>query len=216
MIFLDSSDPKEIKDITAWGVLSGITTNPLIIAKEAGNVDLEKRIKEIIAVSTGDVSVELTTETEGAMLEEAAKYHAWNPKRICIKVPFSEIGMRVLHQLVQKGVHTNVTCLMSFNQAYLASLAGATYVSLFSGRVRDMGYDVKPVIQETRNILDREKLASQIIVGSVRHMMDVNEALQCGAHILTVPPAILRKMLWNPRTDETIREFNTAWANRGK
>jgi transaldolase len=98
----------------------------------------------------------------------------------------------------------------------LASLAGATYVSLFSGRVRDMGYDVKPVIQETRNILDREKLASQIIVGSVRHMMDVNEALQCGAHILTVPPAILRKMLWNPRTDETIREFNTAWANRGK
>jgi transaldolase len=216
MIFLDSSDPKEIKDIGAWGVLSGITTNPLIIAKEAGNVDLEKRIKEIIAVSSGDVSVELTTETEGSMLEEAAKYHAWNPKRICIKVPFSEIGLRVLHQLVQKGVHTNVTCLMSFNQAYLASLAGATYVSLFSGRVRDMGYDVKPVIQETRNILDREKLASQIIVGSVRHMMDVNEALQCGAHILTVPPAILRKMLWNPRTDETIREFNTAWANRGK
>ncbi len=216
MIFLDSSDPKEIKDITAWGVLSGITTNPLIIAKEAGNVDLEKRIKEIIEVSQGDVSVELTTETEGAMLEEAAKYHAWNPKRVCIKVPFSEIGLRVLHQLVQKGVHTNVTCLMSFNQAYLASLAGATYVSLFSGRVRDMGYDVKPVIQETRNILDREKLASKIIVGSVRHMMDVNEALQCGAHILTVPPAILRKMLWNPRTDETIREFNTAWANRGK
>jgi transaldolase len=216
MIFLDSSDPKEIKDIGAWGVLSGITTNPLIIAKEAGNVDLEKRIKEIIEVSQGDVSVELTTETEGAMLEEAAKYHAWNPKRICIKVPFSEIGLHVLHKLVQKGVHTNVTCLMSFNQAYLASLAGATYVSLFSGRVRDMGYDVKPVIQETRNILDREKLASKIIVGSVRHMMDVNEALQCGAHILTVPPAILRKMLWNPRTDETIREFNTAWANRGK
>jgi transaldolase len=216
MIFLDSSDPKEIKDITAWGVLSGITTNPLIIAKEAGNVDLEKRIKEIIAVSTGDVSVELTTETEGAMLEEAAKYHAWNPKRICIKVPFSEIGLRVLHQLVQKGVHTNVTCMMSFNQVYLASLAGATYVSLFSGRVRDMGYDVRPIIQETRAILDREKLASQIIIGSVRHMMDVNEALQCGAHILTVPPAILRKMLWNPRTDETIREFNTAWANRGK
>ena len=88
--------------------------------------------------------------------------------------------------------------------------------SIFSGRVRDMGYDIKPIIQETRNILDREKLASKIIVGSVRHMMDVNEALQCGAHILTVPPAILRKMLWNPRTDETIREFNTAWANRGK
>ncbi len=105
---------------------------------------------------------------------------------------------------------------MSFNQAYLAALAGATYVSLFSGRIRDMGYDVEPVILETRSILDREELDSKIIVGSIRHMMDVNEALQAGAHIVTVPPAILRKMLWNPRTDETIREFNTAWANRGK
>jgi transaldolase len=216
MIFLDSSDPKEIKDISAWGILSGITTNPLIIAKEGGNVDLETRIKEVIEVSKGDVSVELTTETEKAMLDEAAKYHAWNPDRICIKVPFSEIGLRVLHQLATRGVHTNVTCLMSYNQAYLAALAGATYVSLFSGRIRDMGYDVDPIIRETRNILDREKLESKIIIGSIRHMMDVNEALQNGAHIVTVPPAILRKMLWNPRTDETIREFNTAWANRGK
>jgi len=216
MIFLDSSDPKEIKDITAWGVLSGITTNPLIIAKEGGNVDLETRIKEVIEVSRGDVSVELTTETEKAMLDEAAKYHAWNPKRVCIKVPFGETGLRVLHSLATRGVRTNVTCMMSFNQAYLAALAGATYVSLFAGRVRDMGYDIRPIIQETRAILDREKLESKIIVGSIRHMMDVNEGLQCGGHIITVPPAILRKMLWNPRTDETIREFNTAWANRGK
>ena len=216
MIFLDSSDPKEIRDITAWGILSGVTTNPLIIAKEGGNVDLETRIREVIEVSRGHVSVELTTETEKAMLDEAAKYYAWSPQRICIKVPFSEIGLRVLHNLATKGVPTNVTCLMSFNQAYLASLAGATYVSLFSGRIRDMGYDVQPIISETRAILDREGLASKIIVGSIRHMMDVNEALQSGAHLLTVPPAILRKMLWNPRTDETIREFNTAWANRGK
>lgn len=216
MIFLDSSDPKEIKDIGAWGVVAGITTNPLIIAREGGNVDLETRIRDIIAVSEGHVSVELTTESEQAMLDEAESYHAWAPDRICIKVPFSEIGLRVLNQLVKRGVPTNVTCLMSFNQAYLASLAGATYVSIFSGRIRDMGYDVRPIIGELRAILDREKLSSQIIVGSIRHLMDVNEALQAGAHILTVTPPILRKMLWNPRTDETIREFNTAWATRGQ
>lgn len=216
MIFLDSSDPKEIKDISAWGVVAGVTTNPLIIAREAGNVDLEARIREILAVSEGHVSVELTTETEQAMLDEAEGYRAWDPARICIKVPFSETGLRVLHKLVRRGVPTNVTCLMSFNQAYLAALAGATYVSIFSGRVRDMGYDVRPIIQETRAILDRENLGSRIIVGSVRHLMDVNEGLQAGAHILTVTPPILRKMLWNPRTDETIREFNTAWAKRGQ
>jgi transaldolase len=216
MFFLDSSDPDEIKDIFAWGVVSGVTTNPLILAREAGDADLGKRIQGVLAASTGHVSVELTTETEGAMLEEAAEYHAWAPDRICIKVPFTAIGLRVTAALAKRGVATNVTCLMSFNQAYLAALAGGTYVSIFSGRVRDMGYDVRPVIAETRAQIDREGLAARIIVGSVRHFMDVNESLFAGAHIVTVPPPILRKMLHNPKTDETIREFNTAWANRSK
>jgi transaldolase len=215
-LFIDSSDPKEIKDLYAWGVLSGVTTNPLIIAKEAPDADLAERIREVLSVSWGDVSVELTTETEKEMIEESLVYHAWDPARITIKVPFSEIGLRVLHQLVKRGIKTNVTCLMAMNQAYLSALAGATYVSIFSGRVRDMGYDVKPVIRATREILDREGLPSKIIVGSMRHMMDVNEALECGAHVPTVTPPILRKMVWNPRTIETIHEFNSAWRARPK
>src|ERR1700679_2385273 len=169
-LFIDSSDPKEIKDLFAWGVLSGVTTNPLIIAKEAPDADLGERIREVLAVSTGDVSVELTTETENEMWEESQIYHAWDPARIVIKVPFGEVGLRVLHRLAQKGVKTNVTCLMAMNQAYLAALAGATYVSIFSGRVRDMGYNVRPVIEGTRNVLDREGLKSKIIVGSMRHL----------------------------------------------
>jgi transaldolase len=214
VLFLDSSEPAEIRDICLWGVVSGITTNPLILSREAGAQDLEPRIREVIDASRGPVSVELTRESEPEMLSEAATYHAWDPLRICIKVPFSEIGLKVLSQLVQRGVSTNMTCMMSFNQVYLAALAGATYVSLFSGRVRDMGYDVRPIVRDTRAVLDREKLSSQILIGSVRHVMDVNEALQDGAHIVTVPPPILRKMLWNPRTESTIEEFNTAWRNR--
>ena len=216
MFFLDSSDPREITDIFAWGVVSGVTPNPLILAREAATVDLEERIRAVVAASRGPVSVELTSETEAGMLDEARAYHAWAPSRICIKVPFSEMGLRVTHALTQQGVPTNVTCLMSFNQAYLAALAGGTYVSIFSGRVRDMGYDVRPVIGETRAQLDREGLPAKIIIGSVRHFMDVNEALSAGAHVVTVPPGILRKMLHNPKTDETIREFNDAWRNRAK
>ena len=214
-LFLDSSEPRQIKEIFSWGVVCGVTTNPLIISREAGDVDLEQRIREICEVSRGPVSVELTTEAEKEMLEEALFYHSWNTDRICIKVPFSESGLKVLHHLVGRGVVTNMTCMMSFNQMYLAALAGATYVSIFGGRVRDMGYDVRSIVRETRNILDREGLASQIIYGSVRHLMDVNEALQDGAHIVTVPPPILRNMLYNPRTESTIREFNDAWKNRG-
>ena len=129
MLFLDSSEPGEIRDIFAWGVVAGVTTNPLILAREAGSVDLEERNRAVVAASKGPVSVELTTETEGAMMEEARQYHAWAPSRIVIKVPFCEVGLRVTHALTGLGIETNVTCIMSFNQAYLAALAGGTYVS---------------------------------------------------------------------------------------
>lgn len=216
MLFLDSSDPAEIQQMMRWGVASGITTNPLILSREARGVDLGERMIEVLRASRGPVSVELVTETEEEMLAEAQEYRAYDAgsavNRIVVKVPFSEVGLRVTHTLAGLGVPTNVTCMMSFHQAYLAALAGATYVSIFSGRIRDMGYDPKPVIAETRAQLDREGLAAKIIVGSVRHLFDVSEALSAGAHIVTVPPPIFRAMLRHPRTEETIREFNTAWA----
>jgi transaldolase len=214
LLFLDSTDPKEIRDIFAWGVVTGVTTNPLILSREAADSELEPRIREVCEASRGPVSVELMSDGESEMLAEAELYHSWNPERICIKVPFSETGLRVTHQLKQRGVPTNVTCLMSFNQAYLAALAGGTYVSIFSGRVRDMGYDVRPIIAATRAAIDRERLDARLLIGSIRHLMDVNEALEAGAHVVTVSPPILRKMLWNPRTEGTIQEFNDAWRHR--
>ncbi|EYF01612.1 transaldolase family protein [Chondromyces apiculatus] len=216
MLFLDSSNPAEIRELFAWGVLGGVTTNPLILSREAKDAILEERMREVIAASHGPVSVELIAETEAEMLEEARAIHAWDPARICVKVPFGEAGLRVTHALAKAGVRTNVTCVMNFNQAYLAALAGGTYVSIFSGRIRDMGYDAREVIEQTRARFDRERLTAEVLVGSIRHIADVNEALFAGAHVVTVPPPILRKMLHNPKTDETIREFNAAWANRGK
>lgn len=246
MLFLDSSDPAEIEEISRWGVVAGITTNPLILSREARGVDLGHRIVEVLRASRGPVCVELLRETEAEMLAEAQTYRAFDApdafsapraepssgpasfrgpaasplaspprapsNRIVIKVPFSGVGLRVAHALAGLGVPTNVTCLMSFHQAYLAALAGATYVSIFSGRIRDMGYDPSPVIAETRAQIDREGLTARIIVGSVRHLHDVSEALSAGAHIVTVPPPIFRAMLRHPRTEETIREFNSAWA----
>lgn len=211
-IFLDSSDLNEIRQFMATGIVSGITTNPLIISKENPGVDLKTHILEIISMGKVPTSVELTTETETEMLAEAREYAKWHPKHVVIKVPMTEMGLRVINALERHDkTPVNVTCIMSFNQAYVSALAGATYVSIFSGRVRDMGYDPAPVIEQTRAALDRENLKAQIIVGSIRHMGDVNEALHAGAHIVTVPPAILRKMFWHPRTTETIREFNDAW-----
>jgi transaldolase len=215
MFFLDSSDPKEIADLMPWGVISGITTNPLIMAR-AGVTDIEQTVMQIAAASSGPVSVELTSETEREMLDEATLYHAWALDRICIKVPVSVDGLRVIRKLTGRDVPTNATCIMSANQAYLAALAGATYVSIFYGRSGDMGGYPSMVIAETRELLDREGIGAKIIAGSIRSVEDVSGALRAGAHIVTVPPKILRQMVHHPRTIETIAEFNQAWANRGK
>lgn len=216
MLFLDSSLPDEVSTLYDWGVVTGVTTDRLLIARELGDLELETCIREIVARSTGPVSVELTSETVAEMIEEALTYHAWAPDRICIRVPCSELGLQVIHQLTGREIPTNATCLLSFPQLYLAALAGATYVSLFSGRVRDMGYDVGPIIAEARRVFDRESLRTQLLVGSIRHVADVTEALHHGAHVVTVPPAVLHKMLWNPHTESLIRESDDAWKNRSR
>lgn len=214
--FIDTSDLAELHECVRMGLCAGVTTNPLIMVREAPGVELKHRIMELIEIARVPTSVELTTETDTEMLAEAREYHAWDPAHIVIKVPMSLQGLKVTRALERDGVPCNVTCIMSFNQAYMAAHAGATYVSIFSGRVKDMGYDVAPIIAETREAIEREGWKAKIIVGSIRHLADVNDALRAGAHIVTVPPAILKKMAWNPRTDETTREFNTAWKNRGR
>jgi transaldolase len=221
MLFLDSSDPREVRELFRWGVLSGVTTNPLILARESADVELEERVLELLAVSHGPLSVELVAEDEDEMHLEADRYvayaaHGGAESRICVKVPFSEAGLRVTRRLSDRGLSTNVTCVMSFAQAYLACLGGARYVSIFMGRIRDMGYDACEVVREARAQIDREGLPTKLIAGSIRHMRDVTDALGAGAHVVTVPPPILRKMLHNPKTDETIREFNDAWRHRKK
>jgi transaldolase len=213
-LFIDSSDPRQIADLFRWGVLSGVTTNPLILAREAQGADLRERMQQVLDVSSGDVSVELTTETEQEMMREALEYAEWHPTRMTIKVPMSEVGMRVLAALVKRNIKTNLTCLMAENQAYLGALAGATYVSIFMGRIADMGYDPRPTIEATRKLLDRERLESRLIIGSIRQMVDVNVALGAGAHVVTVTPPLLRKMAHHPRTVETVEEFNRAWKAR--
>lgn len=224
MLFLDSSDPKEIADIFGWGVVSGVTTNPLIMAR-AGVTDIKKTVREILDASEGTVSVELTSETADEMLAEARSYRLLG-KRICIKVPVTEIGLKVINRLsagdaipgsiaVSDCALTNATCIMSRNQAHLAGMAGATYVSAFWGRIRDMGHSARAVVMDVRGLCDAGEIQSKIIVGSIRSVGDVEDAFMAGAHIVTVPAKILRQMVHHPRTAETIKEFNQAWANRG-
>ena len=207
-IFADTSKVEEIKEFLSWGVIDGVTTNPKIIASE-GN-DLEPTIKEICRIQGGPVSVEVTTNDYKGMLDEAAIYSSW-AKNIVIKIPAIPNGLKALKTLSAKGVKTNATCIMSYNQAILASKAGATYVSLFYGRIGDLGFDPYIVIKDTADTLRLWNAKSEIISGSIRSLLDVNRSVQAGAHIVTVPPKFLRQMIDNPATTKTVDEFLDAW-----
>lgn len=209
-LFIDTASLKEVRDAVRWGVVQGATTNPKILSKEGSGFDLRERILEITGLVRGPVSVEVVAEDPGEMLEEARVYAAWS-EHVVVKIPMGLESMAVVSALERDGIATNVTGLMSTNQAVLAAMAGASYASLFFGRISDLGTDPVPVIEESARLL-HPTTRTQIIVGSIRNLMDINRSLLAGADILTVPYTFLRQMAHHPKTVETIQEFNSAWA----
>jgi len=210
-LFIDTANLEEIKEALSWGCISGATTNPKIMSNEKPEYSFKEKIVEIAELIKTPLSVEVTEEDFNGMVEEAKEYASWHPN-IVIKIPMGIEGLKAVNILEKKeNVRTNVTCLMATNQALLAALSGATYVSIFYGRVMDMGYDPAEVISETAKLFQGKDISSEIIVGSIRSMFDVNRAFLAGADIVTVPFPILKKMTQNPKTEETVKEFNGIW-----
>jgi transaldolase len=209
-IFVDSADQQQIDHWLQQGVIDGATTNPSILFKD-GVTDLEEGARKL-ATLLGDrpLSVEVTTNDRETMLNQAREFATW-ARNIVVKIPivneFGESCLGVIHRLTQEGIAVNATALLSFNQAMLAAKAGAAYVSIFAGRVADEGNDPAVVIRNVRNWLDQWECSAQIIVGSIRTVMDIQNAALAGAHIITIPPQFLPKMVDHQYTRETVRQF---------
>jgi transaldolase len=209
-IFIDSADAKQIETWLEHGVVDGATTNPSIMFKD-GVSDLEEGARKLAAL-LGDrpLSVEVTSNDQAVMLKQARTFATW-ARNIVVKIPIvNELGescLAVIHRLTQEGVGVNATAILSFNQALLAAKAGATYVSIFAGRVADEGNDPAIVIRNVRSWLDDWELPARIIVGSIRTVMDIQSAALAGAHIITIPPQFLPKMVDHRYTRETVRQF---------
>ena len=209
-LFIDTADIEEAQRATALGVISGATTNPKLAAA-AGPGNFAVRVKEILACCPGPVSVEVVADTVDAMLEEAAEYSALDP-RIVVKIPMTLEGVEVIHKLErERDIRVNVTCMMNSTQALMAMIAGASYVSLFVGRINDLGNDSDSAISETAEFIERGGFATSIIAGSIRQVGDISRAFLAGAHIVTIPYKFLPQMAHHPRTSETIQEFKEAW-----
>jgi transaldolase len=210
-IFLDSADLTEIRNWLGQGVIDGVTTNPTVLLKD-GVFDIKEGVRRLGAVlGKHPISVEVTSNDHKIMLEQARTFASWG-SNIVVKIPIvnesGESCLGVMNTLARERIAVNATAILSFNQGMLAAKVGATYVSIFAGRVADEGNDPCVVIRNVRKWLDDWAHPAQIIVGSIRTLMDIQNAALSGAHIITIPPQFLPKMVDHKYTRETVRQFN--------
>lgn len=211
-IFIDSASINEIEKWLEMGVIDGVTTNPSIMVKD-GVFDAKAGAREIAAlVDSKPLSVEVTTNDLDEMFSQAQEFASWAPN-IVIKIPqTNQDGIPcygVIRQLENEGIKVNATVAMSMGQVMLAAKAGATYISIFAGRVADEGGNAPEVIRNSVEWLERWQYKSKIIVGSIRGAIDIQQAAIAGAHIITIPPQFLTKMADHKNTRDTVNQFVT-------
>lgn len=205
-IYVDSANIKEIQHAASMGFISGVTTNPSLLAKEDPSTDIRELIKNIHNTVGGHTSVEvISTDTDG-MLREADEILSWFPEAT-IKIPFIPAGLTAVRKLSDQNIPTNVTLLFTANQALIAANAGATYVSLFMGRLDDIGTDSLIALQDTCEIWDAQGLDSMIIAASIRTPIHMLECAKAGAHIATVPYKVIMQSMKHPLTDAGLDAF---------
>jgi transaldolase len=211
--FVDTADTSEIKSLAASGLLDGVTTNPSLVAKTG------KKFKEIIAdicaIVPGPVSAEVAATDYDGMMREAAVLREI-AKNVTIKVPLTPDGLRACKRLSADGTMVNVTLCFSAAQALLAAKSGATFVSPFVGRLDDVGESGLALIADIMQIFKAYNFKTEVLVASVRGPIHVIEAAKLGAHVATLPPAVLRSLFNHPLTDKGLAAFVADWAKTGQ
>lgn len=207
-LFIDTANVEEIREANSWGIISGVTTNPSLIAREGR--DFREVVKEICTIVDGPVSAEVISLEAQAMVREARELAAIHPN-VVVKIPMTIEGLKVVKVLAEEGIRSNVTLVFSANQALMAAIAGATYVSPFVGRLDDVGQSGTEVVADIVQIFSQYGFDTEIIVASVRHPLHVLEAARLGADIATVPFKVLEQMSRHPLTDVGIERFLADW-----
>ncbi|MFA4905559.1 MAG: transaldolase family protein [Candidatus Margulisiibacteriota bacterium] len=215
-IFIDSGNIKEIEKYLKMGVIRGVTTNPTILLKDGvsgGREGIKQRSIEIARlIAPYPLSVEVTSNDYEEMLSQAIEYSKWAENinvKITIHGPNGELeNLQVINELTHKyKITVNATAMMSAQQCLLAALAGAAYVSLFGGRVNNMGYNACEEIRKLRRVLDQQGLKAKIILGSTREVLNIIEWLEAGADIVTAVPELIKGMIVHPYSKETVQMF---------
>ncbi|PRR83282.1 fructose-6-phosphate aldolase [Clostridium vincentii] len=207
--FLDTAKIEDIKEANEMGVISGVTTNPSLIAKEGR--DFNEVIKEITEIVDGPISGEVISEDAQGMIKEGRKIAAIH-KNMIVKIPMTAQGLKATKVLASEGIKTNVTLIFSATQALLAANAGATYVSPFLGRIDDISMDGMELVRNIADIFEIHGIQTEIIAASVRNPIHVIQAAQAGADIATIPYSLVLQMIKHPLTDQGLEKFKADWA----
>jgi transaldolase len=208
-IFLDTANIAQISQGVNWGVVAGVTTNPTLVAAE-GLKDYKSVIQEICSIVDGPVSAEVTVEGVDAMLAQARDIARWH-ENVVVKVPATTDGLEVTAKLAAEGIKVNMTLCFSANQALLAALAGAAFVSPFVGRLDDIGQDGMALVKEIMDIYKEYDFDTEVIAASIRHPMHCVAAARAGSDIATVPFKVLEQMMKHPLTDAGNARFLADW-----
>lgn len=211
--YIDTANVEEIREAYEMGILSGVTTNPSLVAKEGRN--FIETLKEIADIVDAPISAEVVSTQAQEMVAEAEPLAALS-KNIVIKIPMTGEGLKAVKMLSKKKIRTNVTLIFSANQALMAARAGASYVSPFIGRLDDIGYDGLQLIRDIAEIFELHQIETEIIAASIRHPLHVIEAARQGAHIATIPYKVFKQMIHHPLTDSGLQKFLADWAKMQK
>jgi transaldolase len=210
-LFIDTGSVAEVEEIAAWGILSGATTNPTLLAKEDGDPgDIIRRICDLVK---GPVSAEVVSDEARRMVEEGRALKALH-EHVIVKVPFSHEGLQATRALSDAGIPVNMTLVFSSNQALLTAQAGATYASCFMGRLDDISIDSAAVVDEIVSALRPGGTTTQVLAASIRHPEHVVTAARLGCEVATVPAKVLRQMLEHPLTEQGRKRFKSDWESR--
>lgn len=210
-LFLDTANFDHIQEINAWGVLDGVTTNPTLLAREAGGgVDYRQKLKEICAEVDGPVSAEvISTETE-EMLREAEAL-AQIADNVYVKFPCIPAGLAATKRARERGIRVNMTLVFSPAQALLAAKAGANFISPFLGRVDDAATEGMEILRQCIEVVKNYDFPSEILASSLRGPMHVVEAARAGSDIATMPYDVFSKLVKHPLTDVGLKRFIDDW-----
>lgn len=206
--FIDTANINEIKEAASLGILDGVTTNPSLVAKEGKN--FQELLEEIVKIVDGPISAEVVATDYDGIIKEANELSRIH-KNIVIKVPLIREGLKAVKTLSEDGIKTNVTLCFSPSQALLAAKAGATYISPFVGRLDDISHEGMDLIYDIIQIYENYGYPTQVLVASIRHPLHLVEAARMGAHVATMPFAVIDKLFNHPLTDLGLEKFLSDW-----